>query len=106
SRTIRIPTHVDERRGKLGRVRQRFIAEHHREPTIEELAEAAQIELRHAEEALEVVEASVSLNQRLGEDDGVEFGELLADHGAVDPEEAASGSLRDSAVRRALANLS
>src|SRR5438093_1996565 len=31
SRTIRIPTHVDERRGKLGRVRQRFIAEHHRE---------------------------------------------------------------------------
>src|SRR5204862_195324 len=89
SKTIRVPVHVEERRSKLARVRQRFEVEHGREPTVEELAEASQIELQHVREALAAVEASVSLNQRVGEDDGAEFGDLLADREAEDPEEAA-----------------
>src|SRR5436853_6541840 len=67
SKTIRIPVHIDERRNKLARVRQRFEVAHGREPTFEELAEAAGMELRHAREALDAVEASVSLNQTLGD---------------------------------------
>src|SRR5947207_4266324 len=66
AKTIRIPVHVDERRKKLARVRQRFEVAHGREPTPEELAEAAQMTLQHVQEALEVVEASVSLNQPVG----------------------------------------
>src|SRR5438270_5750796 len=49
SKTIRIPIHVEERRAKLARVRQQFEAAYGREPTIEELAEAAGMELNHAE---------------------------------------------------------
>src|SRR6266481_5678597 len=41
SKTIRIPVHVDERRNKLARLRQQFELKHGREPTIEELADAA-----------------------------------------------------------------
>src|ERR671918_2871426 len=47
SRTIRIPVHVDERRSKLARVRQRFEVEHGREPTTEELADVSGYELVH-----------------------------------------------------------
>ena len=47
SKTIRIPVHVDERRRKLSRERQKFEAAHGREPTVEELAKAAGLELVH-----------------------------------------------------------
>ena len=62
SRTIRVPAHVHERRVKLARIARQFEAEHGREATNEELAETASFELRHVEEALGAVEASVSLN--------------------------------------------
>ena len=64
SATIRIPVHVQERRAKLRRARQRLEVQLGRPPTIEELAEAAQLKLSHAEEALEAVEASVSDDRR------------------------------------------
>jgi RNA polymerase primary sigma factor len=105
SKTIRVPVHVEERRSKLARTRQRFEVEHGREPTVEELADASQIELQHVLEALDAVEASVSLNQRVGEDDGAEFGDLIPDRYAEDPEQAAVDGVRGTAVRRALANL-
>jgi RNA polymerase primary sigma factor len=104
SKTIRIPVHVDERRNKLARVRQRFEVAHGREPTLEELAEAGGMSLQHAQEALDAAEASVSLNRRVGDDDA-ELGELFADPDSVDPEEATTGSLRGLAVRRALTKL-
>jgi len=104
SKTIRIPVHVDERRGKLSRVRQRFEVQYGREPSLEELAAAAGMPLRHAEEALSAVEASVSLNQPVGESEG-ELGELFGDTEAVDPEASAVDALRGAAVREALEKL-
>ncbi len=104
SKTIRVPVHVDERRNKLARVRQRFEITHGREPSLEELAEAAGMAPRHAQEALDAVEASVSLNTRVGDGDA-ELGELFADPSSVDPEAAADDSLRGRAVRQALAKL-
>src|SRR5437764_2349425 len=62
SKTIRIPVHVDERRRKIARVRQQFEIKHGREPTLKELAKGAGLSLVHAQEALDAVEASVSLN--------------------------------------------
>jgi RNA polymerase primary sigma factor len=105
SKTIRIPVHVDERRGKLARARQRFEIAHGRTPTVEELAEAAGMSLEHTEEALDAVEATVSMNQTVGEGDA-EFGELFADSESVDPEGAAVDALRGLAVRKALEKLS
>jgi RNA polymerase primary sigma factor len=104
SATIRIPVHVQERRMKLRRVRQRFEAQHGRSPTVKELAEAAQLDLGHAEEALEAVEASVSLNQAVGDGDA-ELGDLFADDSAEDPIELAGLSLERDRLRDALAQL-
>jgi RNA polymerase primary sigma factor len=104
SKTIRIPVHVDERRNKLRRARQQFEIKHGREPSVEELAEAGGMSVQHAQEALEAVEASVSLNTRLGDGDA-ELGDLFADRESIDPELAADDSLRGLAVRRALEKL-
>jgi RNA polymerase primary sigma factor len=104
SRTIRVPTHVHERRLKLRRVRQKLEAAGD-EVTRERLAEATGLSLQHVDEALDAVEASVSLDQPITTDGEGTFGALLPDEGAVDPAEEAGQSLRDAAVRRVVAEL-
>ena len=104
-RTIRVPAHVHERRVKLARISRRLEAEHGRAPTNEELATAAGFEIQHVEEALGAVEASVSLNQSVGEDGDGELGDLFSDPTSVDPLEEADDSLRSEAVREALRSL-
>src|SRR5439155_17854616 len=47
SQTIRVPSHVHERRLKLARAGRRFEAEHGREATSEELSDATGLELQH-----------------------------------------------------------
>jgi RNA polymerase primary sigma factor len=104
SATIRIPVHVQERRAKLRRARQRLEIQLGRPPTVEELAEAAQLKLSHAEEALDAVEASVSLNQTIGDGDQ-EFGDLFADTTTEDPIELADSALERERLHKALAQL-
>ncbi|MGH3006003.1 MAG: sigma-70 family RNA polymerase sigma factor, partial [Gaiellaceae bacterium] len=106
SRTIRVPTHVHERRQKLGRHARRLELELGRPASHEELAEATGLPLEHVDEALRVPEARVSLNQRIGSDEDGELGDLLADENADDPGLVAGDSLRRSAVRAALGELS
>jgi RNA polymerase primary sigma factor len=105
STTIRVPTHVHERRLKLARVRGELLAKLNREPTREELAEAASFSLQHVDEALDAAEAPVSLNQRVGSEEEGELGDLFSDPSADDPAGEAVDSLRRLEVRRALANL-
>jgi RNA polymerase primary sigma factor len=105
SRTIRVPTHVHERRNKLGAAARKLELQHGRPATHEELSEATGLSLLHVDEALDVPEARVSLNRPIGNDDDGELGDLFADANADDPEEAAHEYLRGRAVRLALAEL-
>ncbi len=104
-RTIRVPAHVHERRIKLARLTREFEIEHGREPTEEELASMSGYEEQHVIEALSVAEASVSLNQTVGDDGDGELGDLFADPDAVDPSEEAGDSVRRRSVRAALEGL-
>jgi RNA polymerase primary sigma factor len=105
SDTIRIPVHVQERRLKLRRARQRLEVAHGRQPTVEELAAATELKRHHVEEALEAAEASVSLNQAVGEHGDGELGDLFADRTAEDPIELVDVALAQQRVRDALMNL-
>jgi RNA polymerase primary sigma factor len=104
-RTIRVPAHVHERRAKLARLGRLFEVEHGRQATLEELVERSGYAEQHVVEALEVVEASVSLNQAVGEDGEGELGDLLADPDALDPVEEAGEVARRDSVRAALKTL-
>jgi RNA polymerase primary sigma factor len=105
SATIRVPTHVHERRVKLGGAASRLEATLGREPTREELAEATGLSLRHVDEALDVAEAPVSLNRAIGSEEDGELGDLYADPAALDPADEAAESLRRRSVRSAVATL-
>jgi len=105
STTIRVPTHVHERRVKLNRARQRLEAASATAPTNEELALATGLELKHVEEALSAVEASTSLNQSVGSDGDGELGDLFSDPAAPDPVEEAATALQRQRLRNALRNL-
>jgi RNA polymerase primary sigma factor len=105
SRTIRVPTHVEERRQKLRRARQRLEAGGHT-ATREELVEATGLTRRHVDEALDAVEASVSLDQPVGNDDDGSLGDLFADENARDPVDEADHAFQEASLRRALERLS
>ncbi len=105
SATIRIPTHVNERRMKLARASNRLETKLGRKPTREELAEEAELDLVHVDEALDAVQANVSLNRPVGSEEDGELGDLFDDESAVSPEEEAVESLRRREVRRAIAGL-
>jgi RNA polymerase primary sigma factor len=105
SATIRVPTHVHERRVKLARAETTLEAKLGRKPTREELAQEAGLALQHVDEALDAAEAPVSLNQSVGSEQEGELGELFGDPNAADPAEEAGEMLRRRAVREALARL-
>jgi RNA polymerase primary sigma factor len=105
STTIRVPTHVHERRVKLARVARDLETKLGRDATREELAEASGLKLQHVEEALDAADAPVSLNQPIGSDDEGEFGDLFDDPNANDPEEVATDAVRRQEIRRALRKL-
>src|SRR2546430_9809497 len=105
ARTIRVPTHVHERRQTLNRHARKLETELGRPPTNEELAKASGVKLQHVAEAASVPEARASLNSPVGDDDGSEFGDLFADESTASPEELAEDALRARAVREALAQL-
>ena len=105
SRTIRVPTHVHERRNKLRAAARKLEPTLGRPATHEELAEATGLSLLHVDEALDVVEARVSLNRPVGSGEDAELGDLFADENADSPEELAHEYLRGRAVRLALAEL-
>jgi len=104
ARTIRVPTHVHERRQTLSRHARKLETELGRPPTEQELAKSTGLKLQHVEEALSVPESRASLNSPVGDEDG-ELGDLFADEHADDPEEVAENALRARAVREALADL-
>jgi RNA polymerase primary sigma factor len=104
SRTIRIPTHVEERRVKLRRARQKLETAG-KEPTRDALAEASGLSRIHVDEALDAVEATASLDQPVGLDGDTSFGELFADATAADPVEEAHDGHRRASVREAVERL-
>jgi RNA polymerase primary sigma factor len=105
STTIRVPTHVHERRVKIARVARELETKLGREATREELAEAAGLKLQHVEEALDAADAPVSLNQPIGSEEEGEFGDLFDDPNASDPADEASQTLQRREVRSAVRRL-
>jgi RNA polymerase primary sigma factor len=104
ARTIRIPVHVVEREQKVARARRELVATLERDPTPEEISAHSKLPLNHVEEVLAAARAVASTDMPVGDDGDASFGDLIAGTGPSTEEEASS-SLRDLAVRQAVANL-
>jgi RNA polymerase primary sigma factor len=104
ARTIRIPVHVVEREQKVSRARRELVAVLEREPTPEEISTHSKLPLNHVHEVLAAARAVASTDMPVGDDGDASFGDLIAGTGPSTEEEA-SASLRDLAVRQAVAML-
>jgi len=104
ARTIRIPVHVVEREQKVARARRELVAVLERDPTPEEISKHSKLPITHVREVMEAARAVASTDMPVGDDGDASFGDLIAGTGPSTEEEA-SASLRDLAVRQAVANL-
>jgi RNA polymerase primary sigma factor len=104
SRTIRIPVHLGQRERKIGRAQRELAARLGREPTDEEIAEAAEITPEELAEARAASRVITSLDRPVGEDEETSFGALLASD-ERGPEEEVDIVLREDALARALQQL-
>ena len=104
ARTIRMPVHIVERLQKMNRAERMLWTQLGREPTLEEIAEEANLTLQQAKEVKAAARASTSLDQPVGEQDDAVFGDFVAGDGPL-PEEEVEVSLRSEALRNALASL-
>jgi RNA polymerase primary sigma factor len=103
-RTIRIPTNVLQRERKAARAAKELAAELGRQPTDAEIAARAEIDLADIEKLRDMARTVTSLDRPVGDGGEAAFGDLLPSD-APAPDEEVVVSLRETAVRRALASL-
>ncbi len=104
ARTIRIPVHIGQRERRIDRAHRELMAKLGRDPTDEEVAEAAQLSLREVQDARDAARVVTSLDRPVGEEEETPLGALL-ESGERTPEEEVEISLRQDAVRHALDRL-
>jgi RNA polymerase primary sigma factor len=98
SRTIRIPVHVEQRQRKLIRTERELTNELGREPTDEELAKAAELDIESVRDLRETTQAVTSLDQPVGEDGDTTLGELFASERPEPSDEVAENQRLDAIV--------
>jgi len=104
ARTIRVPTNIAQRERKIQRTRRTLATRLGREPTNEEIAEEAELELAQVEAMGDIARTVTSLDRPVGDDGETALGELLGDERAG-PAEEVEVALREEAIRQALAEL-
>jgi RNA polymerase primary sigma factor len=101
ARTIRMPVHIVERMQKMSRAERHLWASLGREPTLEEIAEEANLPLQQAKEVRAAARASTSLDAPVGEADDAVLGDFVAGDGPL-PDEQVEDSLRSQVLADAL----
>lgn len=103
---IRIPIHQHVNRAKLAEVESNFLIDNEREATLSELAEITGMSESTIKELRGYTRQPVSLNIPTDDENSTEFGNLIADPNAVNPEEAAEANDLKNETRKLLSSLS
>jgi RNA polymerase primary sigma factor len=107
ARTIRIPVHIVEKINKIARAERSLVTTLGREPTPEEIAEVVtDVDPDEVRSIKRSARPPISLEKPVGDEEGAEFGQFIADEHAESPYELALDSLAKDALRAALENLS
>jgi RNA polymerase primary sigma factor len=104
ARPIRLPVHVGQRERRIERARRTLTAQRGRDPSEEELAEAAELEVSAVRDACRVSRVVTSLDRPVGDEDETPFGSLIASE-EPGPEEQVEIAVRRELVNRALMRL-
>jgi RNA polymerase primary sigma factor len=104
ARTIRMPVHIVERLQKMNRADRTLWTTLGREPTIEEIAEEANLTVQQVNEVRAAARASSSLDAPVGDTDDAVLGDFVAAEDML-PEERVELTLRSQALQAALGTL-
>jgi RNA polymerase primary sigma factor len=103
-RTIRLPANVAQRERRIARVERELATKLGREPTLEEIAEGAELKPSDVEDIREAARIVTSLDRPVGEDGDTSMGELVAGS-EPEPGEEVFLKLREQLVRDTIAEL-
>jgi RNA polymerase primary sigma factor len=104
ARTIRMPVHIVERLQKMNRAERTLWTALGREPTLDEIAEEANLTLQQVMEVRAAARASSSLDAPVGDTDDAVLGDFVAGDDLL-PEEKVELALRSQALQAALGSL-
>jgi RNA polymerase primary sigma factor len=103
-RTIRLPVHIGQRERKIARAQRELSIRLGREPSEEEIAEAAELTVEEIHEVQDAARTVTSLDKPVGEEEETGLGDLIPSEESQ-PEEEVEITLREEAIRSAITHL-
>jgi RNA polymerase primary sigma factor len=105
ARTIRIPVHMIETMSKLRNVSKKLVQELGREPSIDEIAEAAGITAEETKRVLKISRHPISLDRPVGESEDSYFGDFIEDDTIDSPVNTATNEMLKDKIENVLKTL-
>ncbi|MEE9212650.1 MAG: RNA polymerase sigma factor RpoD [Phycisphaeraceae bacterium] len=105
ARTIRIPVHMIETMSRLRNIAKVLLQQFGREPTIEEIAESAQMPVAEARRVMKISRHPISLDRPVGESEDSYFGDFIEDETAGSPSDTATHDMLRDRIEQVLKTL-
>ncbi len=105
ARTIRVPVHMIETMSKLRAIQKRLLQAVGREPTLEEIAEAAEMSIDETKRVMKISRHPISLDRPVGESEDSQFGDFIEDDRQEAPTETATSEMLRSRINDVLKTL-
>ena len=105
ARTIRIPVHMIETMSKLRNIAKGLLQDLGREPTMEEIAEAAKMPDAEVRRVMKISRHPVSLDRPVGESEDSYFGDFIEDERAGSPSDTATSDMLKQRIEQVLKTL-
>jgi len=105
ARTIRIPVHMIETMSKLRMASKRLLQELGREPTIEEIANEADMSVSETRRVLKISKHPFSLDRPIGESEDSYFGDFIEDDTVDSPVQSATQEMLKERIDHVLKTL-
>ncbi len=106
SRTIRIPVHMVESMNKVHRLQRQMAQELERDPTVDELAEKAELPTEKIREILRLGQDPLSLDSPVGDEDDSFLGDFIEDQQVAMPADVATAHSLSEQITESLSELS
>ena len=104
-RTIRVPVHIVEQINKIARAERSLSTSLGRDPSAEEIADLVGLTPEKVDAIKHSTRAPISLEKQVGDDEGSEFGQLIADERSESPYDLAVVAITKTALYEALDGL-
>ena len=100
SRTIRLPVHISDEISKMRRVTRELMYKTNREPTVSEVADILEVDVRHVRKLMVLLMKTYSIDQPMGEHRDYFLTDTIEDTSIISPEVLLEGVERFEQVSR------